>query len=99
MTTYICTCGTSIITKRNIDFEKIKGIPLTQWEKYGTDIELIKEQVLSELQNISLSQDLNDTSAEIKSLIKMGLKPNDRLCEKSKNLIKSCKKWEKKAKC
>jgi len=79
MTTYICTCGTSIITKRNIDFEKIKGIPLTQWEKYGTDIELIKEQVLSELQNISLSQDLNDTSAEIKSLIKMGLKPNDKV--------------------
>jgi len=79
MTTYICTCGTSIITKRNIDFEKIKGIPLTQWEKYGTDIELIKEQVLSELQNISLPQDLNDTSAEIKSLIKMGLKPNDKV--------------------
>ncbi len=44
MTTYICTCGISIITKRNIDFEKIKGIPLTQWEKYGTDIELIKEK-------------------------------------------------------
>ena len=84
MTTYICTCGTSIITKRNIDFEKIKGIPLTQWEKYGTDIELIKEQVLSELQNISLPQDLNDTSAEIKSLIKMGL--NSTLTPKNQNL-------------
>ncbi len=78
-TTYICTCGTSIITKRNIDFEKIKGVSLAKWKEYESDIDLIREQAISELDAISLPQDLNETSAEIKSLYKMGLTCHDKI--------------------
>jgi len=75
MITYICTCGTSIITNRNINTERIDNLPLSKAEEVKEDIEIIKDQVLERLDAIS---DFNEISAEIKSLLKMGIKPEDK---------------------
>ena len=74
--TYICTCGTSIITNRNINTERIANLPLSKAEEVKEDIEIIKDQVLERLDAIS---DFNEISAEIKSLLKMGINPEDKV--------------------
>lgn len=77
MKTFVCTCGTSIITKRSINIDRFKQKSLTDWDEFKNDIDAIYWRVMESLEKISLPRDLNDTSAEIKSLIKMGLQPDD----------------------
>ena len=74
--TYICTCGTSIITNRNIDIQRIKNIPLKDAKKIELEIEIIKDQVMEQLDGIS---DFGEVSAEVKSLMKMKVKPDDKV--------------------
>ncbi len=77
MTTYVCTCGTSIATKQVINLERFIEMPLSEWSENKHYIEAIKFQIKNRLSSIKLSSNLDDTSAEIKSLVKMGLKKED----------------------
>ncbi|MGB5156449.1 putative CRISPR-associated protein [Desulfobacterium sp. N47] len=77
MKTYICTCGTSIATKRGIKLECFVDIPILKCNEFKDEIEATKDRIAEELSGIKLPDELDDTSAEIKSLVKMGLDKND----------------------
>ncbi|MBU1055686.1 MAG: putative CRISPR-associated protein [Proteobacteria bacterium] len=77
MKTYICTCGTSIATKRRINLERFDDVPISKYDEVKDEIEATKERISEELSGIKLPHELDDTSAEIKSLVKMGLDKND----------------------
>ena len=79
MKTYVCTCGTSIITKRGINLERILHQPLSAWDEKFDDLGNIRDQVSEILERIQLPKGLNATSAEIKSLVKMEIRPDDRV--------------------
>ena len=79
MKTYICTCGTSIITKRGINIDRIQHQPLSAWDDNSNDIENSKDITLEALEGIRLPKDLDETSAEIKSLVKMGVMSDDNI--------------------
>lgn len=79
MKTYICTCGTSIITKRGINLERILHQPLSLWAKKADDIENISDNTREALERLQLPRDLDKTSAEIKSLVKMEVAPDDKV--------------------
>lgn len=77
MKTYICTCGTSISTKRGINLDRFLNADLSVWKKMKDDIEAVKDRVSEELCRINFPKELDETSAEIKSLVKMQLDKND----------------------
>lgn len=77
MKTYGCTCGTSIATKRKIKLDRFLDVPLSKWNELKGEVEAAKYQIAEELSGIKLPRDLDDTSAEIKSLVKMGLDKDD----------------------
>lgn len=77
MKTYVCTCGTSIAANRMINLERFIDKPLSEWQERGDEIDSVKKRIADDLKNINLNDDLQSTSAEIKSLIKMGLKKED----------------------
>lgn len=79
MKTYICTCGTSIITKRGINLERIQHQPISAWDENINDIENFKDTTRDALEKMRLPKDLDETSAEIKSLIKMGVTSDDKI--------------------
>lgn len=82
MKTYICTTGTSILTKRGINIERFKNQPLSYWKDHEDDILAAQDRVYESLERfkrLPIQAQLDDTSAEIKSLIKMGVDPNDRV--------------------
>lgn len=79
MKTYICTCGTSIISKSGINIDRLKHRPIFDMNELDADIEATRDRVLDSLERLSLPRDINDTSAEIKSLIKMGVQSDDRV--------------------
>lgn len=79
MKTYICTCGTSIATKKRINLDRFIDIPLSGWDEKKEQIDAVKRQIEDGLKNVSPQSDLDDTSAEIKSLVKMGLEKNDQV--------------------
>lgn len=77
MKTYICTCGTSIATKKGINLERFLNVSLSEWNNRQEEIEAVKDRIAEELSGINLPGGLDETSAEIKSLVKMGLDKND----------------------
>ncbi len=77
MKTFVCTCGTSIATKRKITLDRFSDVPLSKWDDMENDINAVKDQVIEELRHINILQELNETSAEIKSLIKMHVQEDD----------------------
>lgn len=79
MKTFICTCGTSIISKSGINIDRFKNRPLSDSKNFESDIETVRECVFEKLLKLKLPDDINDTSAEIKSLMKMGIKYDDRV--------------------
>ena len=79
MKTYVCTCGTSIVANSGISIERLKHHPLSEWNNWRDDIEAVRDSVCDSLDRLSLPRDLNDTSAEIKGLVKMGVTSDDRL--------------------
>lgn len=79
MKTFVCTCGTSVISKRGINIDRLKNQPLAKSDKFKDEISVIREHILDYLSGISLPQDINDTSAEIKSLTKMGITSSDKV--------------------
>lgn len=79
MKTYICTCGTSVLTKSGINIERFRNAPVSSWALHSGDIEGVRESVFDRLESIELSAQLDDTSAEIKSLVKMGVSAEDRV--------------------
>lgn len=79
MKTYVCTTGTSILTKSGINIERLKNVRLFRWNDYEDDIHAVRDRVSDSLERLSIPAQLDDTSAEIKSLIKMGVNPDDRV--------------------
>jgi putative CRISPR-associated protein (TIGR02619 family) len=79
MKTYICTSGTSILTKSGINIERFQNVPLFRWNDHEDDIVAVRDRVSESLDRLSIPAQLDDTSAEIKSLIKMEINPNDRV--------------------
>jgi len=77
MKTFICTCGTSIATKRGITLDRFLDMPLTKWDEQSDEIASVKDILAEKLDGTDLHNELDDTSAEIKSLVKMGLDRND----------------------
>ncbi|MFH1581743.1 MAG: putative CRISPR-associated protein [Pseudomonadota bacterium] len=77
MKTYICTCGTSIATKKGINLDRFLDLPLMEWNERKEEIEAVKDRIAEELSGINLPAGIDDTSAEIKSLVKMGFDKND----------------------
>lgn len=79
MKTYVCTCGTSIAGKSGVNIERFKNIPLSRKQDYEDDVGAAKDRIASKIDKLTLDFDLDDTSAEIKSLMRMGICPEDRL--------------------
>lgn len=79
MKTYICTTGTSILTNSRINFKRFQNEPLSRWKDYEDVIAAVRDRVSESLQRLSIPAQLDDTSAEIKSLIKMSINPDDRV--------------------
>ena len=79
MKTYICTSGASILTKSGINFERFKNVPFSRWNEFERDITAVKDRVSELLARLNLPTRLDDTSAEIKSLVKMGITTEDRV--------------------
>ncbi len=79
MKTYICTSGTSILTNSGMNIERFRNVPLLHWNDFEEDIIAVRERVLEYLNRLSIPTHLNDTSAEIKSLVKMKIHQNDRV--------------------
>lgn len=79
MKIYICTTGISILTNSRINVERFKNVPLLQWNDFKDDISAVKDRVLEFLQRLTIPAQLDKTSAEVKSLIKMGVNHNDRV--------------------
>lgn len=79
MKTFICTCGTSVLTKRNINIDDITSEPLTRWKELQDDIDSIRYRTVEALSILDMNRNISETSAEIKSLVKMGLEKNDKV--------------------
>lgn len=79
MKTYICTCGISVLTKSGMNIERLRNVPLSLWNEYQDDIIAVRDRVSESLQRLRIPAQLDDSSAEIKSLIKMGVKLEDRV--------------------
>lgn len=77
MKTFVCTCGTSVLTKRTINIDDITSVSLSRWKELQDDIDSIRDRTVETLSLLDISRNINETSAEIKSLVKMGLGKND----------------------
>ncbi len=76
MKTFVCTCGTSILTKRDIKINRIASVPLFMWDEMQDDIEQIREHTKDLICKIDTAE-VSEISAEVNSLVKMGLKADD----------------------
>jgi len=79
MKIFICTAGTSIATNKNIDIKAIENKPFSDYDKFQIPLLALRQQVEDFLSKLDLLRELDQTSAEIKSLVKMGLKKGDRV--------------------
>lgn len=79
MKTFVCTCGTSIATKRGINLDRFERRPISEWNEAEDEINSILHTIAEKMEHITLPNRIDDTSAEIKSLYKMGLVREDRV--------------------
>lgn len=79
MKTYLCTCGVSVLVKRRMDFDRLRHVPLSERTKFNTEIQALKDRALDALEPLRLPDDLDETSAEIKSLIRMNVSRDDKI--------------------
>ncbi len=79
MKTYVCTSGTSILTKSGINIDRFRNVRLSRWKEHEDDIAAVRDRVSEFLERLHIPAQLNDSSAEIKSLLKMGVRPEDRV--------------------
>ena len=77
MKIFICTAGTSIATNKNIDISSIENKPFSDYDNFKISLLALRQQVEEIVSRLDLSRELNQTSAEIKSLVKMGLEKGD----------------------
>jgi len=79
MKIFLCTAGTSIATNKGIDISDLENQPSSK--RAGKELELLnlRQSVQAHLSRVDLKRDLERTSAEIKSLAKMGLERRDRV--------------------
>lgn len=77
----ICTVGTSIATNQGINIESIENQPLTNEQKLNYEIKSISQGIKSGLSKLDLKRKeyLNKSSAEIKSLVKIGIEKTDQI--------------------
>lgn len=79
MKTYLCTCGVSVLVKRKINFDRLQHAPLSEREQFTSEINSLKERALDALECFKIPKDLYETSAEIKSLVHMGISSEDKV--------------------
>ena len=77
MKIFICTAGTSIATNKNIDISSIENKPLSDYDNFKIPLLALRQQVEEVFSKLNLLRELDQTSAEIKSLVKMGLEKGD----------------------
>lgn len=78
MKTFICTAGTSIVTGTGLDLKHFAKRKLLEWDDLLQPIAEAEHFALHAVRNKS-EQDFPRVSAELNSLIKMGLTPEDRV--------------------
>lgn len=78
MTTYLCTAGTSIATSTGLDLRHMFSHELSEWTDFFEDVEVARQFVLEKIMNKS-DEELPRSSAEINSLVKMGMTIDDRV--------------------
>ncbi|MEI6206083.1 MAG: putative CRISPR-associated protein [Desulfuromonadales bacterium] len=78
MTTYICTAGTSIVTGTGLDLKHFAKKRLSDWEQFDEEIEIAKQFAMDAVRKKS-EPEFPRVSAEVNSLIKMGLLLDDRV--------------------
>ena len=77
MSIFICTTGTSIAKQDNIN--KLQNEPSNKQKEFEYEIKATKTAILRKMEDIDIFRNYNETSAEIKSLIKMRINKNDRV--------------------
>ena len=79
MRIFICTAGTSIATNKNIDIKAIENKPSSEKEELEIYLTGLRQQVEECFSRLDFKRELDRTSAEIKSLSKVGLEKGDRI--------------------
>lgn len=75
MRTLICTTGTSIAINAKINLDRLKRGSGNTPDK--SEIQSIKKAISRKIENLSTPEDLKGVSAELKSLVKMGVDKTD----------------------
>lgn len=78
MTTYICTAGTSIVTGTGLDLKHFAKRQLSEWQQLDEEIEIAKQFAMDAVKKKS-DADFPRVSAELNSLIKIGLSLDDQV--------------------
>lgn len=76
MITYLCTAGTSISTSLGLDLRHLFNRKLSEWDALGEDVAAISQFVMEKVTALSGEEFLR-SSAEINSLMKMGMTADD----------------------
>ena len=79
MKIFLCTAGTSIATNKGINITDLENQPLSKRDQYGIELLNLRQAVQEKFSRIDVQKELERTSAEIKSLAKMGLERGDRV--------------------
>lgn len=79
MKVFVCTAGTSIATNKGIDITDLESQPTSKRAQKQLELLNLRQSVQGQFARIDLNRELDRTSAEIKSLAKMGLDRGDRV--------------------
>lgn len=78
MKTYVCTAGTSVVTGTGLDLRHFAKCKYSDWEQLDEEIEVAKQFAMDAIRKTT-KQAFPRISAELNSLIKMGLSGDDRV--------------------
>lgn len=78
MKTFICTTGTSIAVNAKVNIDRLKEKPIKITEEFDSDTKVYKNAILKKIEGIS-KEDLKSMSAEMKSLVKIGIDRTDKV--------------------
>jgi len=79
MRTFVCTTGTSIATNAKVNIERLKTNEIKAPEELELERDAIKEAIFKKIESRFAIGDLENISAEMKSLIKMGINKTDKI--------------------
>ena len=78
MVTYICTVGTSICTSSGMNLAHFAKMSPEEWDNVQEDVGALRQLVLENIRN-DRGNERSQRCAEINSLVKMGISPEDRV--------------------